>query len=106
VNKVTQSDALGGEGSLSAGVRSIAVNGLSRLVDGYLSRKYPLTSLNENYAIEGGGAYEATNAPGKPRSAPQPGSKIGAGTSLSSPVVLAVGGVLIVALVLVVALRR
>lgn len=102
MNKVNQTDALGGEGSLAAGVRGIAVNGLSRLVDGYMSKKYPLTSLNETYGIEGGGAYEATNRQARPRSAPQGGL----GASLTSPVVLAVGGVLLVGLVLVVALRR
>lgn len=66
---VAQSDSMGGAGSLTPALQSIAVNGLSRAVDGYLSTKYPLTAFNEPYSAEGYGAFE----PGGqlvPRSAP------------------------------------
>lgn len=66
---VAQTDALGGAGSLAVALQAIAVNGISRAADGYLSTKYPLTAFNEPYSSEGAGAFE----PGGtlvPRSAP------------------------------------
>jgi hypothetical protein len=102
---VAQTDALGGAGSLSSALQGIAVNGISRAVDGYLSTKYPLTAFNEPYSSEGAGAFE----PGGtlvPRSAP--GWTTGYGTAplvqspislLSNPIAL---GALAVAVVLIV----
>jgi hypothetical protein len=55
---VAQTDALGGAGSISPSLHSIAVNGLSRAVDGSLSQKFPLTSFNETYAANRQGAFE------------------------------------------------
>ena len=107
-SSVTQTDALGGAGSLETGLANVAVNGLSRLVDGALSTKYPLTAFNEPYAVEGGGAYEPGVGALVPRSAPQQGfGPTSAATSLfSSPVVWGVVGALVVAGVLIYALKR
>jgi hypothetical protein len=102
---VAQTDALGGAGSITAALQAIAINGISRATDGYLSTKYPLTAFNEPYSAEGAGAFE----PGgtlTPRGAP--GWTTGYGVApivqspislLSSPVILgllAVGAVLAV----------
>lgn len=61
---IQQNDAAGGAGSLAQGLLGIAVNGLSRVIDGSLSKKYPLTSFNENLVYNADGQI-------KPRSAPQ-----------------------------------
>lgn len=107
---VAQTDALGGAGSIfSAGLAAIAVNGISRAADGYLSTKYPLTSFNEPYSSEGAGAFE----PGGqlvPRSAP--GWTTGYGATplvqspvplLANPVVLGIAGVALIAIIVIVA---
>lgn len=72
---VAQTDALGGAGSIAPGLQGLSINGISRVADGFLSTKYPLTAFNEPYSAEGAGAFE----PGGnivPRSAPgrQPSS--------------------------------
>jgi hypothetical protein len=105
---VTQTDALGGAGSLESGLASVAVNGLSRLVDGALSTKYPLTAFNEPYAVEGGGAYEPGVGLLVPRSAPQRGfgPTQAAVPFYQNPVVLGVGGAVLVAVVLIFALKK
>lgn len=61
---IQQNDAAGGAGSLAQGLLGIAVNGLSRVIDGSLSKKYPLTSFNENLVYNAEGQI-------KPRSAEQ-----------------------------------
>lgn len=100
---VAQTDALGGAGSLSADLQAIAVNGISRAVDGFLSTKYPLTAFNEPYSSEGAGAFE----PGGqlvPRSAPGWTTGYGVAPIVQSPTTLLnspiVWGVLAVVLVI------
>jgi hypothetical protein len=104
---VTQTDALGGAGSVFPAVQAIAVNGLSRAVDGYLSTKYPLTAFNEPYAAEGYGAFE----PGGtlvPRGAPgwtsgygvRPGFAAPTGLFVN-PVFLGISALLLVAVIVI-----
>lgn len=62
---VQQNDALGGGGSIWGSLGNIAVNGLSRAVDGALSKKYPLTSQNEIATTDAFGNVRAKGAPGK-----------------------------------------
>src|SRR2546430_2489982 len=103
-----QKDALGGAGSLEASLQSVAVNGLSRTIDGFLSTKYPLTSFNEPYTVEGGGAWEPGVGYLTPRSAPQRGipATQPAVPLLQNPLTWGVGAVLLVVVVLVVALKK
>lgn len=83
---IQQNDAAGGAGSISQNLLSVAVNGLSRAIDGHLSKKYPLTSFNETLTYDTTGTL-------RPGSAPQ--RNITAGETaqglLSNPVVVAVG---------------
>jgi hypothetical protein len=108
MSDVVQTDALGGAGSLDSSLQNVAVNGLSRAIDGFLSTKYPLTSFNEPYTVEGGGAWEPGVGYLTPRSAPQRGipATQPAVPFLSNPVVWGIGGVLLVAVVLIVALKK
>jgi hypothetical protein len=104
---VAQTDALGGAGSISPALQAIAVNGISRAVDGFLSTKYPLTAFNEPYSSEGAGAFE----PGGqlvPRGAP--GWTTGYGVAplvqspaslLANPVVLGVAVIAVIAVIVV-----
>jgi hypothetical protein len=104
---VAQTDALGGAGSISPALQLIAVNGISRAVDGFLSTKYPLTSFNEPYSAEGGGAFE----PGGtlvPRGAP--GWTTGYGVAplvqspislLQNPVALGLGVIALIAVIVI-----
>lgn len=101
---VAQTDSLGGAGSISPALQLIAVNGLSRAMDGFLSTKYPLTAFNEPYSAEGAGAFE----PGGyivPRSAPG-WNGYGNAPLIQSPVSLLnnpiVYGILAVAVVLLI----
>lgn len=85
---IQTNDAAGGAGSLVQGLLGIAINGLSRAVDGKLSQKYPLTSFNENVTVNAEGEV-------KPRSAPAANVKatsVAAGI-LSNPVVMSVAAV-------------
>lgn len=104
---VAQTDALGGAGSIEPALQAIAVNGISRAVDGFLSTKYPLTMFNEPYSAEGYGAFE----PGGqlvPRGAPGWTTQYGAAPivqsplSLSNPIVLGIGAVLLIAVIVAV----
>lgn len=84
---VAQTDAMGGAGSITAALQAIAVNGISRATDGYLSTKYPLTAFNEPYSAEGAGAFE----PGgtlTPRGAPGWTTGYGVAPIVQSPLAL------------------
>ena len=106
---ITENDALGGAGSIGGSssnpfkdaVAAIAVTGLSRAVDGFLSKKFPLTSFNETETVNASGTVT-------PASAPSSGAGAGAGfaAAISNPVVIAVGVSLIAAVALFFALRR
>lgn len=61
--QLQQNDAAGGAGSIAQGLLGIAVNGLSRGIDGYLSRKYPLTSFNETLTYDATGQLRPGSAP-------------------------------------------
>lgn len=105
---VQQSDALGGAGSISDLLISTALNGIARTADGYNSTKYPLTSFNEPYAVEGGGAYEAGQGYLVPRAAPQRGygATQQALPFLQNPIVWGIGGAILVLGVIAVAVSR
>jgi hypothetical protein len=60
---IQQNDSTGGAGSLLGSILGIAVNGLSTAVDGELSKKYPLTSMNENLSVDAFGNLRPTGAP-------------------------------------------
>ena len=97
---VQQNDAAGGAGSLVQGLLGIAVNGLSRVVDSSLSKKYPLTSFNETLTYNADGSL-------KPSSAPQKGvaaTTVAAG-ALQNPIVIGVGISVVVTLLIIVAVR-
>lgn len=92
---IQQNDAAGGSGSIADALLGIAVNGISRGVDGYLAKKLPLTSSNELVTYDAFG-----NA--LPKGAPQVQQSFG--SIVKSPVGIAVGalilgGVLVVVLV-------
>lgn len=100
---IQQNDAAGGAGSITQALLGVAVNGLSRAIDGSLSKKYPLTSFNENLVYNAEGQI-------KPRSAEQANvtatEKLGG--IASNPLVI-VGGVAILltlVIVAVVAVRK
>lgn len=107
---VAQTDALGGAGSITDALQPIAVNGLSRAVDGYLSTKYPLTAFNEPYSAEGYGAFE----PGGqlvPRSAPGWTTGYGVAPLVQNPVPLlsnpiAWGVAAVIAVVVIIAVSK
>lgn len=82
---IQENDALGGSGSILQSLQVLAVNGLSRVIDGKLSRKYPLTSFNENVAVNTAGEAKPAGAPAKDASAA--GAALDA---LKNPVVIAV----------------
>lgn len=106
---LTNNDALGGAGSIGGAssnpfkdaLQAIAVGGLSRAVDGYLSRKFPLTSFNEGAAVNATG--ETT-----PRAAPAAEESATAGifNALRNPYVIGTGIALLAGIALIFALRR
>lgn len=106
---LTNNDALGGAGSIGGSpsnpfkdaLQAIAVGGLSRVIDGELSRRYPLTSFNEGNAI--GAAGNVT-----PRAAPAEETSATAGifAALRNPYVIGTGIALVAGLALIFALRR
>lgn len=61
--QIQQNDAAGGAGSISQQLLGIAVNGISRYVDGRLSAKYPLTSFNERETLNAAGQVKPASAP-------------------------------------------
>jgi hypothetical protein len=98
---LTSNDELGGSGSISPSLWDVAVNGLSRTIDGELSKKYPLTSFNQNYA------YTADGTPiyvGAPQQLQSGGARLG--SLIKSPVGIAIGVSLLIGLVVLIASRR
>ena len=94
-------DSLGGGGSLMDSLQSIATNGLSRAIDGYLSKEYPLTSFNENQAVDAYGNPLPVGAPQTAISSATTFSQI-----LKQPVVLGVLGAVALTVVVLVVARR
>jgi hypothetical protein len=94
-------DALGGGGSLTDQIRQIAVTGISRYVDGELSRKYPLTSGDRNITLDAEGDARPSSAPG---SVPQIGAAFL--SYLQDPRVLLVGAAVVASLALFFVLRK
>lgn len=98
---VDATDALGGTGSIPTNLRDIATNGLSRFIDGYLSRKYPLTSFNEAQAVDSYGNPVTKGAPQTPVSPVNTLSGI-----LSMPIVWGVGFAVLATLGLIIVARK
>lgn len=98
---IQTNDAAGGAGSISEGLLGIALNGLSRAVDGIAAKKFPLTSFNENLVYGADGNLY-------PAGAPQ--ATVGAVTTarglLNNPVVIGVGVAVAISLVMFLALRK
>ena len=102
MNVVPQtSDALGGGGNLAANLRGIIVGGLSRAIDGELSKKYPLTSFNERETVGAGGAVRPASAPASPGSAFD-----AVKGALQNPMVIGIGVAIVASLALFIALRK
>jgi ABC-type phosphate transport system permease subunit len=95
---IQENDAAGGAGSFSRDLLGIALNGLSRAIDGTLAAKYPLTSFNETQTVNAANQIKPSSAPAVSGSAS--GALKGA---LQNPVVLAVGISLLVGTVVLVA---
>lgn len=97
---IQQNDAAGGAGSITGGLLGIALNGLSRAIDGKLSQKYPLTSFNENLTLGSDGKYYPASAPQQDASASATAFGI-----LGSPVGIAVGVSVVVSLLIFLAIK-
>lgn len=97
---IQQNDAAGGAGSLTQALLGIAVNGLSRAIDGHLSKKYPLTSFNETLTYDTEGNLRPGSAPMRDVSATEY-----AKVQLSNPVVIAVAASVGISLVIFVLLK-
>lgn len=100
--KLIPNDAMGGSGSIADSLRGIATLGLSRAVDGYFSKKYPLTAFNDN------GAY---NTSGQLRPGAAPGSRpAGTGSQLAgllgNPTAIAIGVAVAIAVLVVFVVKR
>ena len=106
---LTNNDALGGAGSIGGpasnpwkdALQAIAIGGLSRVVDGELSRRYPLTSFNEGSVTTPAGDLAPRAAPATEESA-----TAGILNALRNPYVIATGVALIAGVALIFALRR
>jgi hypothetical protein len=87
-------DASGGSGSLSSAFASIALNGLSKSVDGYTSKKFPLGFYAQQYDVNADGTVT-------PRAAVTP-STFGAQlrAAATSPAALYIGGAAAVVLII------
>lgn len=95
-------DALGGGGSLNGSLKEIAVNGLSRAIDGYFSKKYPLASTNDRATVNAQGQTVSA-------AAPQPTTSSAASSVaafFTNPVTVAVGIAAGLAIVVALVLRR
>ena len=92
-------DAAGGMGSISQSLLWIATQGLPRVIDGELSKKYPLGSMTTNYTKLADGTVVPITQPQKP---------IGTTSFFSSPGgIIAVGlGVLLIGGVIYAAVRH
>lgn len=98
---VTTNDALGGAGSLSDALRGIALNGLSRAIDGYAAKKYPLTYFNEPNAVDAEGNVRPRSAPGTPVTTGE-----AAKAALTNPLVIGVGVAVLASVALFFVLRK
>lgn len=98
--QLQQNDAAGGAGSIAQGLLGIAVNGLSRGIDGYLSKKYPLTSFNETLTYDSQGNLRPGSAPQRDITATESLSDF-----LSNPLTKAVGLSLGIGLLIFVAVK-
>lgn len=100
--KMIPNDALGGGGSIRSDLRAIATGGLSRAIDGFFARKYPLTSFNSGAAVNTSGELRPAAAPGAPPT--------GAGSSLaglfSNPIAVAIGVAAAIAVLVVFIVRK
>lgn len=94
---IQQNDAAGGAGSLTSSLLGIAVNGLSRAIDGTLAKKFPLTSFNENLTVNAQGETKPASAPQANVTATQTAAGL-----LANPFVLAGGAAVLVTLIIVV----
>ena len=83
---VSTNDAAGGAGSLLQSIVGLAVNGVSRALDGELSKRYPLASFNETATLDATGTVKPASAPSKDSSTLE--KTTGA---LNNPYVIAVG---------------
>ncbi len=96
---IQQNDAAGGAGSLQTSLLGVMVNGLSRVVDGEMSRRYPLTSFNETLTYNTAGELKPGSAPMKNVTATESAKGL-----LSNPLAIGVGvaiaGTLVVLLML------
>lgn len=93
-------DASGGIGSISSAFASIALNGLSKAVDGYTSQKFPLGFYAQQYSVNANGQVT-------PRAAVTPstfGSQVKA--VIASPAALYVGLAVFVVLGVVLVVRK
>ena len=83
---VSPNDAAGGAGSITGSLLNIALNGISRTVDGALAKRYPLSYFNENQTVN---AAQQT----KPYAAPQTDTSATdkAKSFLQQPIVIGVG---------------
>lgn len=97
---IQQNDAAGGAGSLTQALLGVAVNGLSRAIDGHLSKKYPLTSFNETLTYDSTGTLRPSAAPQRDVAATET-----AKSYLSNPVVIAVAASVGISLVLFIVLK-
>jgi len=94
-------DALGGGGSIKSDLRSIAVNGLSKAIDGYFAKKYALTSLNDTATVNASGDTRPASAPQNPTSAAAQFAGV-----LTNPITVAIGVAAALAVVVALVLRR
>ena len=97
---VNPNDAAGGAGSIVRSILSIALNGISRTVDGAIAKRYPLTYFNENQIVN-------ANSELKPYSAPQTDTKATsiAANAFSNPIVIAVGAAVALSLIILLVVR-
>lgn len=98
---VQENDAAGGSGSLSQQLLGVLINGVSRASDGYLSKKFPLTSFNELEAYDAYGNELPRGAPGSRNSAAYSALAI-----FSNPVVIAVGVAVAISTIVFIAVKR
>lgn len=100
-SKLVPTDSLGGGGSLRAGLQDVAVNGLSRAIDGYLARRLPIASSNDLATVNADGQLRPAQAPQGPQSA---ASQVAG--FVSNPIVVAVGVAAALAVIVALIIRR
>lgn len=97
----TENGALGGIGSISDILKSVALNGLSRSIDGYNSKKYPLTYFNETQTINAAGEVKPSAAPAKTPSIGESAAQI-----FANPLIVGIGIAIIGSVALFMVLRK